>query len=260
VTGFLLTTRQLDVLWQELELGRLPYPLDIPSAGNTTAERSRLRTETLAELGNIADLTPLLRLLADHEIAVDAVADIGRPLRAIAASDRQHAVLAVLADGMVSLTKIRPTALARSIVALLPENVAGPGAARTLTVETLNRAVALYEDREHGDDPWGNDELDERAALTKAGLPTDDAKALADLAATRIAGGQFGMSFSEGTPTTKRAPILITWFDTPQGRYLMVRDNHWLSIASTDNDRIAARITAALSTVFTENPHPASIH
>jgi EspG family len=246
---FVLTPRQLDVLWHELELGRLPYPLDVPSVGATAEERGRLRAEVLAELGGVsARLANLLRLLADHDVAVDAVAHFGRPVRALAASDHQHGVLAVIDSGAVGLTEIRPTALARSIVEVLPENTSGPGTTHTFRLETLRRAVALHEDQEHGGDPWGNDELDERAALVKAGLPAEDAKAVAELAAHRLAGGQFGLSYSE-SGAVRRAPTLITWFDTPQGRYLMVHDNQWLSIASTDNDRIGARIAAELSTV-----------
>lgn len=237
----LLSARQLDVLWHDLGLGRLPYPLDVPSIGTTTDERARLRAEVLASLDEHAQLTRMLRLLADHELAVDAVAHIGRPVRALAASDHRRAVLAVLDGDVLSLTEIRPTALAKSIVDLLPANVSGPGSTHTLRVETLRRAVALHENEEHGNDPWGGEELDERAALTRAGLSSEDAKAVAELAANRVAGGQFGMSSTNG-----RSPVLITWFDTHQGRYLMVRDDQWLSIASTDNERITARIAAVV--------------
>lgn len=243
----LMTPRQLDILWHGLELGRLPYPLDVPRVDATVEERGRIRAD--------AELTRMLRLLADHELAVDAVAHIGRPVRALAASDHEHAVLAVLADDVVALTEIRPTALARSVVDLLPENVSGPGSTHTLRVETLERAVALHGDEDHGADPWGGEELDERAALVKAGLSNEDAKAVAELAANRVAGGQFGMSSSAGG----RSPVLITWFDTHQGRYLMVRENQWLSIASTDNERITARIAAVLSTVASKHHHIASI-
>jgi hypothetical protein len=255
-----LTPRQLDVLWHDLGLGRLPYPLDVPSVGADAAARGRVRAEVLAELGGRPDarLTEMLEWLASPDIAVDAVAGVGEPVRAIATSTRRHAVLAVLRGNAVDLTELRPTALARSIVDVLPERPAGPGGPRTLRLETLRQAVTRYENtgdtEDHGEDPWGNDELDERAALVKAGLPAEDAKAVADLAANRVAGGQFGVSFSDGSPTRKRSPVLVNWFDTPQGRYLMVCDDQWLSIAPADNDRIAARIESVLSTVTTD-PH-----
>lgn len=257
-----LTPRQLDVLWHDLGLGRLPYPLDVPSTGANAAERARLRSEVLAELGGRPDarLVELLGLLASADIAVDAVAGAGGPVRAIAASNHRHAVLAVLRGDAVTLTEIRPTALAKSIVDMLPARPAGPGGPRTLRLETLRQAVTRYEDTEdHGDDPWGNEELDERAALVKAGLSAEDAKAVAELATNRVAGGQFGVSCSDGGYTRKRAPVLVNWFDTHQGRYLMVCDDQWLSIAPADNDRIAARIASVLSTVTTDHHHLASL-
>lgn len=259
-----LTPRQLDVLWHDLGLGRLPYPLDVPSTGADMAERGRLRAEVLAELGGSVDvrLAEKLELLASPDLAVDAVAGVGGPVRAIAASNRRRAVLAVLKGDAIDLTEIRPTSLAKSIVDVLPERPAGPGGPRTLRLETLRQAVTRYEDTEDtedtGDDPWGNEELDERAALVKAGLPAEDAKAVSELAANRVAGGQFGVSCSDGGYPGKRSPVLVNWFDTHRGRYLMVCDDQWLSIAPADNDRIAARVGSVLSTVTTDH-HQASL-
>jgi hypothetical protein len=258
---FLLTPRQLDVLWSDLGLGRLPYPLDVPSLGGTVEERARLRQEIHQELEHAglarrgrpdAELEGMLRLLAEHDVAVDAVAHIDRPVRALAASNGNSAVLVVIDDGQIGLLEIRPTGLARAIVEVLPSGTAGSGSALSMPLETLHKAVALHEDPEHDeDDPWGgSDELDEREALVKAGLPGNDAKVVSELAANRVAGGQFGVSRGgQSQFRTERAPVLITWFDTDQGRYLMVRDDRWLSIAPTDNDRIATRIADVLSTV-----------
>jgi hypothetical protein len=39
---------------------------------------------------------------------------------------------------------------------------------------------------------------------------------------------------------------MITWFDTSTGRYLMVHDGAWLSIAPAGADRIARRIDELL--------------
>ncbi|WP_433265057.1 ESX secretion-associated protein EspG [Actinosynnema sp. CS-041913] len=249
---FLLTPRELDVLWHDQGLGRLPYPLDVPSPGTTGEERARLRAQVLAEHGEPDPrLVDLLHVLADHDLSVDAVAHVDRPVRAVAASNGRRAVLAIIDSGKVGLLEIRPTALARSIVAVLPEGSAGPGTALSLRLEALNTAVALQQeqhDDEENDDPWGSGGLDEREALRKAGLSREDATVVSELATSRTAGGQFGVSVGGGHRAT-RAGVLITWFDTRQGRYLMVHENGWLSLAPSDNDRIATRIASVLSTV-----------
>ena len=41
--------------------------------------------------------------------------------------------------------------------------------------------------------------------------------------------------------------MVINWFDTHQGRYLMVRSDGSLSLSPSDNDRIATRIAAVLA-------------
>ncbi|MEU4801767.1 ESX secretion-associated protein EspG [Actinosynnema sp. NPDC023587] len=249
---FVLTPRELDVLWHDLALGRLPYPLDVPSVGSTGEERARLRAEVLAEYGDPDPrLVDLLRLLADHQVAVDAVAHVDRPVRAVAASTGQRAVLAVVDSDRIGLLEIRPTALARSIVEVLPHGAAGPGSALSVRLETLDDALALHqaqEDDEDDDDPWGGSGLDERAALQKAGLSREDAATISELATGRVAGGQFGVTTGGGFRAT-RAGVLITWFDTTHGRYLVVREDGWLSLAPTDNDRIATRIASVLSSV-----------
>ncbi|ACU40023.1 ESX secretion-associated protein EspG [Actinosynnema pretiosum subsp. pretiosum] len=250
---YLLTPRQLDVLWQDLGLGRLPYPLDVPSLGATEAERARLREQVLAELGGQPDhrLVSLLRLLADHRVSVDAIAHVERPIRAVAVSDGDRAALAVIDSGSVGLLEIRPTSLARSIVEVLPAGAAGPGSSLSLRVETMSAAVAMQGQSDGDeDDPWGDSEVDERTALQRAGLSREDATALSELAANRKAGGQFGVSHGGGGGyRAQRAGVTITWFDTHQGRYLMVRENGWLSLAPTDNDRIASRIDSVLAGV-----------
>ncbi|MFD0202017.1 MULTISPECIES: ESX secretion-associated protein EspG [Saccharothrix] len=249
---FVLTPRELDVLWDHLDLGRLPYPLDVPSLGDTEEERKRLREEVLAAYSEPDPrLVALLRLLGDHEVAVDAVAHVDRAVRAVAVSNGDRAALAVVDSGSIGVLEIRPTALARSIVEVLPDGAAGPGSALSLRLETLNAAVALQDEQQddEDDDPWGGGgELDEREALQKAGLSREDATVVSELAASRVAGGQFGVTVGGGY-RRDRAGALITWFDTNQGRYLMVHEDGWLSLAPTDNDRIATRIASVLASV-----------
>ncbi|WP_439659011.1 ESX secretion-associated protein EspG [Lentzea sp. HUAS TT2] len=248
---YLLSTREFEVLWQTLRLGRMPYPLDVPSEGATEQDVKTLQDRTIAELrrrgiGDDARLEDLLRLLGDHEVSVDAVAGVGRTIRALAAANGPGAVLAVIDGEKVGLSEIRPTALAREIVRVLPEGVAGPGSALSVRLETLQQAVALQEaeQEEDSEDPWGaaDEELDDREALLKAGLSAQDARQMDELAQNRVAGGQFGVTHGR-----HRADVVINWFDTHQGRYLMVRSDGWLSLSPTDNDRIATRIDAVLA-------------
>ncbi len=248
---YLLTPREFDILWQELRLGRMPYPLDVPSEGATEQERRVLREKTLTDLrgrGLATDrrLEDFLQLLADHDVAVDAVAGLDRTVRALAVSRGDEAVLAIIDEDRIGLLEIRATGLAREIVRMLPDGEAGPGNALSVRVETLQQAVVIQEaaeEDEESDDPWGgDDELDEKQALVRAGLSSQDATQVGELAANRVAGGQFGVTHGR-----QRSDVVINWFDTHQGRYLMVNSDGWLSLSPTDNDRIATRIAAVLA-------------
>ena len=244
---FLLSPREFDVLWHELRLGRMPYPLDVPSEGDTEQDRRVLREKTLDELRQrgLADdprLAEYLRLLDDHDVSVDAVAGLDRTVRALAVSNGERAVLAIIDDDRVGLLAIRETGIAREIVRVLPDGEPGPGTAVNVRVEALQQAVELQEE-DDSDDPWGApDEIDDRAALHRAGLSTQDAKQFGELAANRVAGGQFGVTLGR-----ERSGVVINWFDTHHGRYLMVNSDGWLSLSPTDNDRIATRIDAVLA-------------
>jgi hypothetical protein len=246
---FGLSTREFDVLWDGLGLRHKPYPLDVPSVGRTLEERAELAEEVnrdlaargLATGGRLAEkLAGQLRLLAEHDLSVDAVGHLGGPVRAVAACDRRSGVLAVLGEDQLWLVEIRPTALARSVVEVLPANQAGPGRAMSVPYRALVAATAPSSEDGH---PFAAAD-DDRIAMVRAGMSTQDAAELTELANSRRAGGQFG-----GAHRRRRWPTVITWFDTPRGRYLAVRDGEWMSLTPADNDRIAARIDQALSEV-----------
>lgn len=190
-----------------------------------------------------ADLEALLFVLSRHEIAIDVVGHIGYPVRALAAASGGAGVLAVLAGGELWLREVRPTALARSAVDVLPAQVAGPGQAMSLPHRALVDAAAPDDDE---GDFYGGD-VDERTVLGRAGMSRGDVGALLELAANRSAGGQLGVSVTGRGRRSERVPTLVTWFDTHQGRYLMVREGAWLSIAPADNERIEQRVAAVLA-------------
>lgn len=251
----LLSHKEFDILWDDLGLGSMPYPIDMPSVGSTVEERERIRDEVYRELGarNLARgdrmdslVAELLGVLGRHEIAVDTVGYLHGPIRSVVVTDRRIGALAALTEDGVWLAEIRPTALAGSIAELVPDNEAGPGRALSFPHQALLDAVAQSgaADEVDEDDPYGGSEVDdERVALTRAGMSSGDASVLCELANDRQAGGQFGISVGG-----HRVPTLITWFDTSQGRYLMVREDSWLSLSPADNERIERRLASVLTT------------
>jgi hypothetical protein len=245
---YVLSEREFDILCGDLGLGQVPYPLQVPSVGQTMSDRARIREDVhralagrgLVDSGRVrAGLTDALTLLLQHDMSIDSVGYAGGSLRALAVTDHDTAVLAWMTGDQVKLAEIRPTALAQSIVALLPAGE--PGQSRAMSVQASALTAAVEYDSDDDDDPFAGDD-DERTALTKAGVSGEDANALLDLARNRVAGGQLGVS-ARGTRITP----LITWFDTHQGRYLMVSEDSWLSFAPADNERIEQRLADVLA-------------
>ncbi|TVT17271.1 ESX secretion-associated protein EspG [Amycolatopsis acidiphila] len=245
-----LTTAEFALLWADLGLGPMPYPLAVPACGRTPALRAEFTAEVYRELGTrglaaggrlAADLEALLVLLAGCEFAVDAVAHVGYPLRALAGTDRHTAVLAMLAGGEVWLTAIRPTALASAIAGVLPARDAGPGHGLSLPRAVLTAAA------EPAEDVFGA-RMEPKAVLRAGGVSPVDTAVLLELAAGRRTGGQFAVSRT-GPGRARRMDTLVSWFDTSRGRYLLVREDSWLSLAPASAIRLEHRLAALLSEV-----------
>lgn len=248
MTDFSVSAREFDFLWEHLELGRMPYPIDVPSNGTTMSERDRMRTEALdalADRGLLRGRLPeLLRVLAAPTVSVDTVGFADGPIRGLAASDGSQGVLATVEDDIVSFTAIRHTSLPRSIVDVLPVGEPGTGSAISVPHQAVQRAIDGDDD-----DPFGDD--DERSILVRNGVSEHDARELLELANRRVRGGQFGVTTASRATSTRasrrtRSKTMITWFDTGAGRYLMVHDGTWVSIAPAGADRIANRIDELL--------------
>lgn len=245
---FILSTVEYEVVWSALELGRMPYPLHVPGQGvsveerRTVVETSRngLRRKGLMHGDQVdAELQAALRVLAGATMSVDVAGYTGAPLLGLAASKGTSAVLAWLADDELAVARIRPTALT-TIVELIPSWP--PATAQAMSVRRDALQQALDPDNVE-DDPFGSFDNDgERGALVRAGVSSRDVDALLHVAdQDRVAGGQFGVN-TAGPDGMRRDPTLVTWFDTADGRYLMVHRNGWLSLAPADGHRIAARI------------------
>lgn len=220
-----LSGTELEVVWYELGLGRMPYPLVLPAAGRTARDRARAR-EALRRRGLWRDapaaaLAGPLGVLTAGGTAVDVVGFLGGPLRALAADDGRDGAVAVLRRDVVRVAGIPTGALAGSIVDIIGHVPAGAGSALSVPVDELRSG-------------------DERAAEVTRRL------------AERTAGGQFGTTTTGPSGSRRRAHTLVTWFDTPRGRYLLVREGGWVSLAPADQTRIAHRLGEVVADVVAE--------
>ncbi|GAA3843107.1 ESX secretion-associated protein EspG [Saccharothrix violaceirubra] len=240
---------EFDVLWEHLRLESMPLVLKVPSPGKTTSERSRLEREAWSGLdgrglGSPAGVDPLLEdllhLLNRPEREVDGRLWLGRSVRVLAAAKGGSGVLAVLADGRLTLRPASAEGLPREALSALPPLPAGPGHSITLPSADLDAAAAAA---------TTPDTL--VAALTSRGLRADDAKTLATMFADADHRGQFGAAHRDKWGKRHRPDHVIGFFDTPHGRYLQQRratPGHppWSTISPTDHRRLLSHLTPLL--------------
>lgn len=249
-----LTEVELDFLWESGGFGELPYPLTVPSHGDTMEQRAALRTQVLAGLAQrgLVDgdgrprphLADLLAVLAAPQLSIDSVqvsAPNAEPRLALAAASGADAVLAVLESGSMSVQRVPADGLASAIVGQLP--AAPRGTEKSITVP-LERLIAGP----------GADFLQRRPRTTDGGVARadEDRKALARLhAQERQRGGQIGANARNRAGGKGRAPVL-SWFDTETGRYLTQASRgtdgrDWIIIAPADAPTLRHRLGEMLS-------------
>lgn len=219
---FELSYLAFDILWADLDLGAHPFPLDIPSHGDTMTERARLREVVYDQLATsglvharrpIAELEAALRLTADPMIDVDAVANPELPgerlLRALGVAHGGQAALVVQHDNAVEFRDVRDTALIAELVALLPPGSPGHGPVLELPATAFARREATAEG-------YGS-------VLTRPGDTTTRLREQVDaLRAIQerptLGAGQFGVSAKDELGHRQRLGGL-SWFSTDRGQY-----------------------------------------
>jgi hypothetical protein len=251
--GISLSIPEYDLIWSKLGQGEMRYPLQVPSFGLANREQQDIHAVAAASLVDRSllrdgalddDLRELMSILVAPEITIDLVGMAGGVIRAVAASSAGGGVLAALDDERLWLWPIRDTALAPTIVDVLPANVPGIGHGIRVPLETLQQAVEPGQD-DLALDPFADDsEFDHKRTLRRLGMSAEDAAILSALAESRTNTGQFGVSVAAGTGgEMHRSASVVPWFDTPQGRYLMSSDGAWLSITPAGFERITWRVS-----------------
>jgi len=247
-----------DMLWEELRLGVPPYPFQVPSYGETYEERSRIRAAVHADLeergvterGRVAEpIAAAMALVARPHIQLDTISTVdvreaSAMLRASAAARGRDAVLAVQEGQTVRLEWTRDTALAASIVSLLPPTKAGPGQEISLPASLVGSASD------------GRPSMPQPLAVTRRTAESaskDQQKALATMLEPEVLRlGQIGVGLFDGRGRVRRLPGM-SWFDNAVGRYFSVvsrgRDGqNWATVTPGDASRMVYRLGEMIRT------------
>ncbi|CAM4183597.1 ESX secretion-associated protein EspG [Kibdelosporangium persicum] len=232
-----LSLPAIDTLWEDLRLGSVPFPLEVRSHGETLDERRRIKAAVYSDLENRGlarrqrpepELEDALTLLARPTICIDNVAMLDmrdqKSLKAMVVATGRQAMLVVQRDLKISFTPVRETALAASIVDVLPHVKAGPGQPMTLPVDALSGGSHRRPDPEH------RMHMQRLQAVMQRPV---------------IRAGQFGITVRDRQGRPNRLPGLA-WFDTDAGRYMNVVRESWLTLTPADSGRIVHRLSEDL--------------
>ncbi|MGQ0837168.1 ESX secretion-associated protein EspG [Actinokineospora sp.] len=232
MTPEFLSPLALDLLWESLDLGELPYPLEVRSHGETADERADLRDQVFSDLraqGTADDprWADWLSLLARADRSVDSVflprAD-GPAVRALAVGTDSAALLATQDESGLWLRPLPVGALVSAIVDLLPP--AARGTETSLTTPVDPAAASSVRDRI---------DLDRRALVRLFDQP-------------RLRVGQFAANTRDRLGGRRRSTAM-SWFDTESGRYLTYAKGGWATIAPADTATLRHRLGELLASI-----------
>lgn len=217
---YTLSLPAVDVLAQTLNVNLRQFPLEIPYYGEYQQDRKRIARQVFLDLrrqGLITDgeldpgLTRALRTLSEYVITVSVMGTVetSRTIYARAAAAGDSGVLAVKDGDTVRVEPIRPTALAVTLVGLLPPMDSGPGQSVTITLPGDGRDP----------DPDGI-----MAPVYHANNAEQQQLRLAEsyLNRPRKGTGTFTISAMDRRRGLERKAGHVTWIDTDAGRYLAI--------------------------------------
>lgn len=238
-----LSLAALDILWDDLRLGQLPFPLEVRSHGKTVGLRARIRAavyEDLASRGLATGTRPddglveKLRLLAEPQVAVDLVAllDLSdtEPLRALAVARGRHGLVATQRKLRVSLRGMREELVLSALVDLLPRTPAGQD-------KSITRPAATFQQSRN---------LVHAGGVLRTVAGPDSRRSARPV----LRAGQLGVTRVEESGRRQREPG-IGWFDTEDGRYATTitagpDGADWVTVWPADNARLAHRLAEAV--------------
>jgi hypothetical protein len=217
MTRYTLSLPTVDVLAQTLDVDIRQFPFDIPYFGEYESDRQRLAREVFIDLNRQGlivgrgDIDPTLarafRTLSEYVITVSVMGTVEktRQIYARAAAAGETGVLAVKEGESLRLELIRPTALATTLVGLLPAMESGPGQSVTITQSATD-----------------NDQDGLMGPVYANRTANEQAIRLAEnyLSRPRTGTGLFTVSGRDRRTGKERQSGRLTWIDTEDGRYL----------------------------------------
>jgi hypothetical protein len=246
---FSLSLAAADIVAQFLGVNIRLFPFDIPSVGEFQSDRVRIAKAVFTDLakrglagpdGIDEDLERAMRTLSNYVIAVAVMGTVekNKEIYARASARGETAVLAVKEKQTIRLEMIRPTALAMTLVEMLPKVNAGPG--QSVTINSPGRP------------PRGGMNVDgnEGETLFDNIRPSTDQQlraAASYLSRPRTGTGFFAVSGRDRNGRETQAGGLM-WLDTDAGRYLSLSrpaDENGM-VTSTFSPADSARLTYSL--------------
>lgn len=241
-----LSRLEFDVLWERERLPRRHVALDVPSPGQTHAERADLVEQAWDGLTRrglahrrraVDELLDQLNLIAHPRTAIDVWVWAERQISGLAVSQGNQALLAVLDGEQVWLIPVREGGLAEAAVSVIGEFPAGPGHSVSLPHEVLRCA-----DAEAEGEPQGL-----ITALRERDLGLAEAREMAGMLAGQQARGQFGVQHTGRDGQVHRAQRVVACYDNDAGRYLFQLSagpdgKEWATVAPADNNLLAQRL------------------
>jgi EspG family len=246
-----LSTADMDVLVETLRLPSLPYPLEVPSPGETFDDRRRHVAAVLADLAGrglvhgtdlTGDLGVALELLASGERVIDGRLAVGQPLDLVAALRGDQAALAVQAGDTVRVSLVHDRDLVRLIVGMLPPLGRLTGNSTSIPYEPLTNALTTIAE--------SGDHFEFERILVRAGVRDQDLQLLAGLVRAGSAAAQFGVALRTPATDVYRERRVWAWYATEAGGVLLSNDSTdspaWTTLVPADPARVGQYLRDAL--------------
>jgi hypothetical protein len=265
-----------DFLWEAMQIGELPYPLQVRSHGATEDERRMLgqRTHTELQARGIRDhhgrLEPhvedWLTLLARPTLSVDAlhIPDFQQPpIAVLAASDGRNGVVAIQDKDGIWVRPVLADGLVSTVVDVLPAGRRGTEASITLPLDEALRtapirvpvaAAGVSEVDSEAGKAKRRDRPQPKVRTSLSDRVTDPREAYGKLAGQpRLRGGQLAANSRNNLGGKQRSRVLA-WFDTATGRYLSLSragtdGREWVTISPADPKTLRTRLGEMVSGV-----------